>query len=130
MPGAQYVPLKPGTAFVVHAGRFVNTGGPDCQVIKLVECSEIIPLPVAKTQYSFPSLTIVEGSWAERFPCSSIGAAESESSIINSSTVRKTSCMDRVITCPAPFVELIFQLQQAQRLPNHQEPPQPFPVCP
>src|SRR4051812_13156252 len=101
--GAQYTPRKPGTALVVHAGRLVKTGEPASHVIRFVECSERIPLPVANTQYSFPSLTIVEGSCAERFPCNCIGAAESDNSITRRKTSRKTSCMTTHVTGPGFF---------------------------
>ena len=45
--GAQKVPVKPGTADVVHAGGVLNTDGPADQDVSFVELRETMPWPVA-----------------------------------------------------------------------------------
>ena len=44
--GAQNVPVKPGTADVVHDGGVLKTLGPDDQDVSFVLVRETIPSPV------------------------------------------------------------------------------------
>src|SRR5213594_3359080 len=70
MSGAHTSPLLPGTAVLIHAGRFANTCGAANHVVRSNEYRARQPGPVANTQYLFPSLTIVDGSCAVYVPCS------------------------------------------------------------
>src|SRR6186713_2652339 len=55
---------------VIHGGGLVNTRGPRSQRMRSFERHELTPGPVAKNQYSFLHLTMVDGSCTRtsRFP--------------------------------------------------------------
>src|SRR5262245_54070332 len=48
--------------FVIQGGGLVNTRGPGSHRMRSFERHELTPGPVAKNQYSFLHLTIVDGS--------------------------------------------------------------------